>query len=194
MAQTENPDKFADKYRVSSSRLKNWNYSTPGYYFITICTYNHNNFFGKIINGKINLSKSGEIAKNELLKTFEIRKNIKSHQWVIMPNHIHILMEIINEKSNNNNCRDVARYVSTDNKNNSINFSNISPKSNSISSIIRSFKSAVTKQINPQSIFFSWQPRFHDHLIKDHKEFLLIKKYIQNNIKNWKTDKYFSKS
>ena len=57
MAIVENPNKFADKYRVASSRRENWDYSTPGFYFVTICTLNHNNFFGKIINNKIELSK-----------------------------------------------------------------------------------------------------------------------------------------
>ncbi|MFA6463239.1 MAG: hypothetical protein WCT51_04340, partial [Candidatus Shapirobacteria bacterium] len=62
----DNPTKFADKFKLKSSRLQNWNYSTPGYYFITICTHNHNNFFGKIINNKMELSKRGEITKSEL--------------------------------------------------------------------------------------------------------------------------------
>jgi REP element-mobilizing transposase RayT len=152
--------KFADKFKLKSSRLQNWNYSTPGYYFITICTHNHNNFFGKIINNKMELSKRGEITKSELLKTFEIRKNIKLHEWVIMPNHVHVLMEIEKQNYQHNKCRDVARYVSTKLNNisteeNNKNFSKISPKPNSISSIIRSFKSAVTHQINPKTIFFA---------------------------------------
>ncbi|MFA6185294.1 MAG: hypothetical protein WCT51_00245 [Candidatus Shapirobacteria bacterium] len=56
----DNPTKFADKFKLKYSRLQNWNYSTPGYYFITICTYNHNNFFGKIIDNKMKLSKRGD--------------------------------------------------------------------------------------------------------------------------------------
>ena len=184
-----NQPKFADKYKLKSSRLINWDYSTPGFYFITICTYNHNNFFGKIINNKMVYSKCGEIVESELLKTFKIRKNIELLQWVIMPNHVHILMEIIKQEDK---CRDVARYVSTTKENNK-NFSNISPKPNTISSIIRSFKSAVTKQINPKTIFFAWQPRFHDQIIKDEKELLVIKKYIQNNVINWNKDKFYKK-
>jgi len=193
----DNPTKFADKFKIKSTRLQNWNYSTPGFYFITICTYNHNNFFGKIINKKMELSKRGEITKSELLKTFEIRKNIKLHEWVIMPNHVHILMEIKNQNNQHSKCRDVenkrrdvARYVSTIEEN-SKNFSKISPKPNTISSIIRSFKSAVTRQINPKTVFFAWQPRFHDQIIKDEKELLIVKNYIINNPINWQKDKFY---
>jgi len=199
MVLVDNPDKFADKFILKSSCLQNWDYSTPGYYFITICTHNHNNFFGKIINEKMELSNKGLIAKSELLKTFEIRKNIKLYEYVIMPNHIHLLMEIkyqINNNTNPINCRDVARYVSTNNTNVSIrvdnkNFSIISPKPNSIPAIIRSFKSAVTHQINPKTVFFSWQPRYHDHIIKDKQDYFKIKNYIINNPINWEKDKFY---
>ena len=220
----DNPDKFADKFKLKSSRLSNWDYSSPSMYFITICTLNHNNFFGKIINNKIELSKMGNIVKSELLKTFQIRKNIKLHQRVIMPNHVHILMEIkkqnnqfkcrdvlqnvsteINNninvetpcvsviKENNQNkyhCRDVLQNVSTKNINSKY-FSSISPQSNSISNIIKQFKSAVTRQINPKTIFFAWQPRFYDEIIKDKKEYIIIKQYIQNNVINWQKDKFY---
>ena len=181
-----NPTKFASKFKLESSRLQNFDYSTPGYYFITICTFNHNNFFGKINNNQMELSKMGLVTQSELLKTFEIRKNIKLHKYVIMPNHIHLLIEI-KYQINSVNCRDVARYVSTEKQN----FSQISPKPNSISSIIRSFKSAVTHQINPKTIFFAWQPRFHDIIVKDEQELLVIKKYIQNNVINWQKDKFY---
>lgn len=115
----DNPTKFADKFKLKSSRLINWDYSTPGYYFITICTLNHNNFFGKIIDNKMIYSKRGEMTKSELLKTFEIRKNIKLYEWIIMPNHIHILMEI--KYRIDSNVETPRRDVSTKIKNISIN-------------------------------------------------------------------------
>ena len=197
----DDPSKFADKFFVDSPRLKNWDYSTPGIYFITICAVYHNKFFGKIINDQMELSNKGIIVKEELLKTFVIRKNIKLHEYVIMPNHVHLLMEIKKQNNNNqlNNCRDVACYVSTTKNNISTdqkriskgsNFSIISPKENTISSIMRSFKSAVTKQINPKTTFFAWQPRFHDEIIKDKNRFFMIKQYIKNNPKNWEKDEY----
>ena len=86
--------RFADKFLIESSRLNNWDYSNPGIYFITICTYNHNNFFGKIENNQMVLSDKGEIVKQEILKTIKIRKNVTIDPWVIMPNHVHLLITI----------------------------------------------------------------------------------------------------
>ena len=64
-------------------------------YFITICTHNREHLFGELIDGKMILNNVGEIVKRELLKTNEIRKNVKIDNWVIMPNHIHFLIEIL---------------------------------------------------------------------------------------------------
>ncbi|MCX6727001.1 MAG: transposase [Candidatus Shapirobacteria bacterium] len=180
---------FAEHYLIESPRLKNWDYSTPGIYFITICTVHHNNFFGKVIDNKMELSKMGIIAKTELVKTFEIRKSVKLHEYVIMPNHVHILMEIINNNYDYK-CRDVLQNVSTEDKVKEY-FSNISPKGNSISNIIKQFKSSVTRLINPKTVFFGWQPRFYDQIIKTKEEYFVIKKYIQNNIFNWQKDKFY---
>lgn len=76
-------------------RLKDYDYSKEGMYFITICTHNREHLFGEIIDGKMILNNVGEIVKRELLKTNEIRKNVKIDNWVIMPNHIHFLIEIL---------------------------------------------------------------------------------------------------
>ena len=90
----DDPFRFADKFAVKSSRLPNWDYSSPGIYFNTICTLNHNNFFGKIVDNKMVLSTCGQIARDELIKTIQIRNNISIDLWVIMPNHIHLLITI----------------------------------------------------------------------------------------------------
>ena len=193
MSPIKNPNKFTDKYRVNSSRLKNWDYSTPGYYFITICTYNHNNFFGKIINNKMELSKKGEIVRKYLIEIPKHFKNILIDEYITMPNHVHILIKIIKP---NYQSRDAINRVSTkqqeiklDNKlnifpNPMINFS--------LSTVIRWYKAKCTFEIKHQNnLWFAWQPRFHDKIIKNKKELLMIKKYIQNNIINWDKDKFY---
>ena len=174
--------------------MKNWDYSSPGSYFITICTHNHNNHFGKIIGGQTVLSKIGENAKyclNEIPKHFN---NVIIDSWAIMPNHIHILFQLL--PSTITTCRDVACNVSTNiynvsthNKNQY--FSNISPKKNSISSIVRSFKSAVKNHANQFNLWFSWQPRFFDEIVTDPIRLQIIRNYIINNPKNWHKDKLF---
>ena len=64
--------------------------------------------------------------------------------------------------------------------------------SQTIPLVIKQFKSSVTRQINPKTIFFAWQPRYHDHIVKHQTDYFTIKQYIKNNVINWERDKYFS--
>ena len=169
----DKPTKFADKYRISSSHKTNWDYSTPGLYFVTICTYRHNNFFGRIINHQMELSKMGLIINQCLIDIPKHFKNVLINESVIMPNHIHLLLELTKPNVNSVETRHGASLQIT------------------IPKIINQFKSAVTKQINPKTVFFAWQPRYHDIIIKDEKQYFTIKNYIKNNVINWEKDKYF---
>ena len=83
-----------DIHHRKSIRLKGYDYSQSGLYFITICTYEGLNFLGKIENGEMILNEYGKIAEEEILKTAEIRKNIEIDGYCIMPNHIHMIIEI----------------------------------------------------------------------------------------------------
>jgi len=83
-----------NKYRIESARLKNWDYSSNGYYFITICSQHRINWFGEIVNGKMNLSDFGKIVNEQWYKSFEIRDELISGEFVIMPNHIHAIVII----------------------------------------------------------------------------------------------------
>ena len=81
-----------------SIRLKEYDYSFPGWYYVTLCTYNRTNLFGKVVNGKMMLNDSGKIVEEEWLKTKQIRSNVDLDDYVIMPNHFHGI--IISEQSN----------------------------------------------------------------------------------------------
>jgi len=194
-------DNFADRFRIKSGRLKNWDYSNSGIYFVTICTLNHNKFFGKIENGKMIYKQSGEIVKDELLKTFEIRKYLKLINWVIMPNHLHLLFcvrefPVQTLRKNVETCR---RRVSTYNK--SVSENNIHKpeiaikkwKANSVGSTINQIKSISTKRIRNKNLFFAWQSRYYDEIIFDQKRLIQVVNYIKNNPKNWEKDKLFLK-
>ena len=196
-------DKFAEKYRIKSARLLNWNYSTPGYYFITICTLNQNKFLGKIIDEKIILSSRGTVVQEELLKTFKIRRNIILDEYIIMPNHIHLLIKVISQNSVETHC---VRLNINNNRLNNIKTPNIyllkrdaynaslqkiSIKSKEIiPNIIKLFKGSVSSRFKKQSIFFGWQSRFYDKIIRTEKEYVAIKQYIKNNPINWERDEY----
>ncbi|PBJ15811.1 transposase [Flavobacterium sp. ACN6] len=85
---------YKEKFKTDSNRLRNWDYSSEAVYFITIVTKNRECLFGTIAEGKMILNENGKIIETELLKSIKIRKNWFFHNWIIMPNHIHLLVEI----------------------------------------------------------------------------------------------------
>ena len=201
--------KYNNKYRIESVRLKNWDYRNNGAYFITINTGNRKHFFGEIINSEMQLSPIGEYAQNfwmEIPKHFPF---VELGNFVVMPNHTHGILIInnpdpvislqCNEMDKSLQCNDSTgnQYFSdkslqcNDSTGNQY-FSDISPKSGSISTIVRSYKSVVSKHarlLNPE---FNWQPKFHDHIIRNSESFERIQNYIENNPSNWKEDKFYS--
>jgi len=175
------------KFYRKSYRLRNWDYSIIGYYFVTLCTKNLQEYFGQILNGKMILNNIGQNANKFWIDIPQHFENVKLDEFVIMPNHVHGIIFIDKR-------RDVALqrpYKQIDNKH-----SHISPKSKSLSTIIRSYKSIVTKTINKKSPnpYFSWQPRFYDHIIRNERSLNHIRQYIKNNLLNWNLDENNNKN
>jgi hypothetical protein len=85
-----------DIHHRKSIRLKGYDYSQAGEYFITLCCYDRQCWFGNIQNGEMTLNQFGQIASDEWIKSAQIRSEIKLHQFVVMPNHIHGIVEITN--------------------------------------------------------------------------------------------------
>lgn len=90
-------NKFRNKYRIESHRKPHWDYSSDAFYFLTIVTQNRKCNLGKIISAKMILSDVCKIVETEWLKSFEIRNELLLHEFVIMPNHLHAIVEINNE-------------------------------------------------------------------------------------------------
>ncbi len=171
-------EKYKDKYRVESTRLRHWDYSV-GSYFVTICTRDKEHYFGNIIDGIMQLSIIGEIAKQELLKTEKMRDNVKLDEWVIMPNHIHVIIVIDNVET--------QRIASL--RNNKQQYQNkFGPQSNNLASIIRGYKIGVKKWATINNVGFQWQTRFYDHIIRDENSLNNIREYIINNPLKWELD------
>ena len=84
-----------DIHHRRSIRLKGYDYSQNGLYFITICTQNREQLFGTITNSQMALNPMGEIAHNEWFKTESMRPNLRLHEFIVIPNHIHGIIEII---------------------------------------------------------------------------------------------------
>jgi len=170
-----------------SIRLKNYDYSRTGAYFITICTYDKKSLFGKIQNGKIILNKFGKIAHSEWLKSAEIRDEIELDLFVVMPNHIHGIV-IIDRKSKLVGANGRSPLQSTDLSPPQ----NIHMSSKSISSFVSGYKSSVTKQINilqrtPK--FPVWQRNYYDHVIRNNDDLSNTRDYIINNPLQWELDR-----
>jgi len=202
-------DRFADRYKIESSKLNNWDYSTPGKYFITICAHNNANFFGKIENNKIRLKEIGLVAKSNWLEITRHFNNIKLDEFVVMPNHVHGIIEVTkpcdNPKTQRVNVKTSRVHVETryiaslhdDSKHNiipnQINFKKINNKSNQlIPKIIRTYKASVQRYATQNKILFGWQSRYFDEVIFDDKRYHQIKNYIKNNPDNWVKDKLFN--
>ena len=89
-------EKFQNKYRIPSARWQQWDYASEGLYFITICTKNHQHFFGEIKDGKMILNDFGKIVQNEWIKSIEIRPDmhLELGEFIVMPNHFHAVIMI----------------------------------------------------------------------------------------------------
>jgi len=188
------PEKFQNKFRISSSRLKNWNYGENGAYFITICTGNREHFFGEIVS----VNDENEMQFNEIgilanLFWSEIPKHfpfVELGNYQVMPNHVHGILII--DKKDIVVVETLQCNVSTENGIKNEQMAKISPKPGTISTILRSYKSVVTKKSHYIHADFEWQERFHDHIIRDSESFERIQNYIENNVANWKEDKFYN--
>ena len=163
-------------------RLKNYNYSDEGFYYITICTKNKISYFGQIIDGKMILNDYGKIVDDYWKNLTKQYNNVLLDEYVIMPNHIHGII-IIGEADKTGQCP-----VTTDNK------SDGAIGYGLLSKVINSFKGLVTKSIKrtPGGSNFGWQRSFFDHVIRNEKSLLAIRQYIQNNPLKWHLDEYYS--
>ena len=119
-----------------SIRLKGYDYTKEGLYFITLCTQNRKHLFGNIEKGEMILNEYGKIIENEWLVTTQIRKNIAIHEFVIMPNHFHAIIEILFPAVSIEQPQSQTKFASP---------------SQTIGAIIRGFKGAGTKRIKELS-------------------------------------------
>lgn len=210
-------EKFQNKYRIPSARAPFWDYRWSADYFVTICTYNHFSCFGEIKKGEMILSEIGKIVQSEWLKTFEMRPdmNLYMGEFVIMPNHFHAIIGIgenqYNKGQDLNDDREVVIERDAVIKRNVVlerdakhcvstagtpptNYTKnrFGPQSKNLSSIIRGFKTGVTKNARIIDKSFAWQTRFHDHIIRDDKSFKNILEYIIENPLNWEKDEFYA--
>ncbi|MDR1668790.1 MAG: transposase [Oscillospiraceae bacterium] len=152
-----------------ATRLKTHDYSEAGYYFITMCVKDKHEMLGTVVGSDdlgaplIRLSEYGAIAA-EYISQIEFHYDVSVDKYVIMPNHIHMLIQIKNGVPGS------------------------SRPTMLIPAIIAALKKMVTKRIG----FDMWQGSYHDHIIRNETEYQRIWKYIDENPLNWKEDCYFN--
>ena len=176
-------DKYQGMYRIKTARLKDYDYASAGIYFITICTANREHHFGKIINDCMELSQIGTIAVTCWEQIVNHSKNVKLHDFIVMPNHIHGLLEILGDEALK--FRDVACNVSTEGQ---CSMAEISPAAGTVGRIIGGYKAAVTKHVRRLGCSFAWQPRFYDHIIRNEESLRQTQQYIIDNPVEWRND------
>jgi putative transposase len=144
-----------------SNRLRNYDYSQGGVYFITICTKDRGNLLWDMKAMEEGfLSEAGKITELEIKKIETCYSNVIIDKYTVMPNHVHIIIILNN-----------TREKSIPN----------------ISRIVQQFKGSISKQVG----FSVWQKSFHDHIIRCEKEYLKIWEYINENWLNWHKDCYY---
>ena len=154
-------------------RLPGFDYSSNNSYFITIVTKNRPHYFGEISNNEMFYTEIGFFAE-ELLTSASLKlEHLNIDEFIIMPNHIHFIASIYRE---DNDFHIPEKGLSP-----------LFPKS--ISSFTNRFKGRLKRWCNENDfIYFEWQDRFHDRIIRNTEEYIAIRNYIQNNIKNWESD------
>ncbi len=188
--------------KLAPCRKPGWDYSSDGFYFITLVTQNRVCNLGEIAvdmqgNTYHLLSEFGRIVDTEWQKSFEIRAELFLDTYIIMPNHLHAIVVINNGLNNGGNDRNARPCVS------SLPPTPFYRLPKSISSFLAGFKSAVNSKIddyidqhnlnipkyNRNNHFF--QPNYHDHIIRNEQSYQRISDYIINNPANRKGDKFF---
>lgn len=181
--------KYKGRYRISSARAW-WHQYNGGTYFVTICTKNREHLFGEIKDGVVTLSKVGEYLNQQILSTPQVRPdmNLEIPTFTIMPNHVHLLF-VIGENVYNT----PVDYVSEQKCMDSLDAleNSFSPQRKNLASVIRGIKTATTSYALKNDIWFGWQTRYHDHIVRDVEELNAIACYIENNVAKWKEDEFY---
>ena len=151
-------------------RLSNYDYSSVGAYFVTVCTKDRKNLLAKIVGDdayivpEYRLSEYGRICEKYIQSIENAYENVKVDQYVIMPNHLHMIILLGGTMRAS------------------------SPTEIGIPSIVRSLKTMVTKEIGMPI----WQRSYHDHIIRDEHDYKEIWNYIDTNILKWKLDRFYT--
>ena len=164
------------------NRLKDYDYSKSGYYFITVCTKNREEWFGRIDGDELRLNEFGDIAKNFWAEITGHFKYVGIDEFSVMPNHVHGIL-IIEENM-------VGNAYMRSHQRNAFMHSLQDRTKTSLSKVIQQYKASVTRKINSLEggLHFGWQKSFYDHVIRNDRSLDNLRQYITNNPLKWELD------
>ena len=164
------------------NRLKGYDYSQQGYYFVTICTHNRIEYFGGIKNDSMVINKYGLIVRQQWKWLENHFKYVHLDEFIIMPNHMHGILEINPNVGTNRDLSLLRQQKHNDEKS--------TIKIKSLSELIGAFKTTSSKQIHLEGLLeFKWQRSFYEHIVRNEKSLEKIRWYIKNNPLLWKRDR-----
>ena len=191
-----------------SIRLKGYDYLQEGLYFVTICVQNKECVFGKIIDGKIRLSPVEIIADVLWYEIKNHANNVDLGEFTVMPNHIHgiILLGCNGDGGNIGGGNgdggggvgarhalplrtEHAEHAERAEQQMQSRFQN--QGKNTLSSVVGSYKSAVSKHAHRLGFAFSWQRNYYEHIIRNEQSYQNISNYIIHNPEKWQDDKFY---
>ena len=167
------------KHHRRSIRLRGYDYSQEGFYFVTICCYQRQLLFGEIVNGAMQLNQYGEIIDETYQWLSSRYPYVYLDEWIIMPNHFHGII-VLTDKPRRGDSR-VAPTQPNDRE----------PKRKPLGQLIGAFKTVSTKKINiirnaPGTPV--WQRNYYEHIIRNENALNNIRQYIINNPLSWHVD------
>lgn len=172
---------YRDRYS-DSTRRDDWDYRRSAWYFITICTDRRLPYFGEARRGIVGLTAAGCVASRFWEKIAVLNERAVLDAYIVMPNHIHGILGLLPQRKeaslDSNDASAPSEATAEESADPTIDehMSSISPAAGSVSTIVRSYKSAVTKRVRGSiRTDFGWQRRFDDHIIRSEKAFYQIR-------------------
>jgi len=191
-----------DARNRQSIRLRDFDYSGTGAYFITVCTWQRQCLLGQVVDGAVRLNDMGMVVRDCWTSVPQHFPHVELDAFVMMPNHVHILFWIVNEHPpvgaqhaaplsvGSTRAKDRAQHAAPL----PMSPRGITPhnvRAGSVGAIIRSFKSAATKRINAVRDNAGcpvWQRNYYEHVIRDEGDLQAIRQYIAENPAQWDMD------
>lgn len=169
-------EKYKEKYRTKSMRMPYWDYSNFGAYFITICVKDMRCVFGDIVNDKMQFSSLGYVVAESMQKIDSIHDFVVLDEWIVMPNHVHVILFINNSLVARRWCVCTRQFGELPKK--------------SIFALVNHFKGVVKKWANKNGCEnFVWQKKYYDRILRNERELDRVRTYIRNNPQRWGLDR-----